>query len=459
MKKTLACVLALLLLLSAGCAPKTESPKNETDKPSTDNTNTSTSEIATDFTEDNSATEPQFDESVPLFGAQDRSDIEGDRYVVYYYNHKGDLLKSSESETIGFYAKNGLAPAYDPATSLIGFVDRSGVFVIEPQWDDAAAFSDDGIALVIKKENDDVWGKDKFGFINEKGEQIIPCIYDDATSFYPAGVAIIAIDEKEEKTYTDENGEEQTEISTVAKWGLIDKTGTVIIQPQYDSIDHIEGDYVICRNTNPVEVTVYDLSGKVLVENFAESIEHQLLVIDNQLFCNTREIVGFGQDLIWRTNVIKTEIYEGSQFVEQSQATKIEVNRVATTTTGYGYGVVHNDEVVIPYQYDLIMQAQDYFVAIKFQDGDIQKQSIDIYNKNFERTASNLDYNYYRRRTEAFGTYAALPSGYFDVFVYDSKIDRDVHGIIDASGEIVVPFLFYRGIKLYTYEGIGGKFN
>ena len=402
MRKFFIATLVLLLLFSAGCAPRPNLPDAENTTPNTDESNTSTNNATADKTEDNTVEEPHFQEDVPLFVCQDRSDIEGDRNMIYFYNYKGDLLNSTDSLQTGFYAKNGLAPAYDSLTGLVGFADRNGVFVIEPQWYDAAAFSDDGVALVIsKEENENGWANKRYGFINEKGEYIVPCIYDTATSFYPKGVAIVGLVE---------NG--------VYKLGVIDKTGKILIEPKYKHIEHITREYILCFTENTQ--TKYDLSGNVIIEE------------DN---CYVDE----------------TPTYDPNRPY-------ITYQRVATTTSGYGYGVCVGEETVIPYQYDRIVQYGSFYVGIKYKDKEQTEQILDIYNEKFEKTAENLDYNFNLYRADPFGEKITLPDGYFEVYYYDDEIRESISGIIDSNGQIIVPLLYYRPIKLFTYEGAGGKF-
>ena len=135
-----------------------------------------------------------------LFITQDRCDTENDRSTIYCYNYKGELL--DKNIAIGYYSQNGLAPAHDNSTGKVGYVDKDGVFIIEPKYEDAGAFSKDGVALVkIEIKNGDDYDY-KHGYINSKGEEITPIIYDEATSFYNCGYALARLD----KPQTDNEG-------------------------------------------------------------------------------------------------------------------------------------------------------------------------------------------------------------------------------------------------------------
>lgn len=421
MKRLFAANLAFLLVLCCiGCSKPAPSdntitigntPNNETDN----------------VTVTNEAN--LYDENTAMFVCQDRADIEDDHYVVHQYNYKGDLIKSEEIINIGFYGKNGLAPACDQVTGLVGFVDQSGVFVIEPKWDDAAAFSDDGIALVATEDK-------MYGYINEKGEDVVPCIYDDATSFYPSGLAIVSV-----------SGE----------YGVIDKEGNTIVEPQYYSIEHIMGDYIVCHSINSDDL--YDLNGNKLNTENKDSLPggcyYSYYASEAGFFRSTMQHRG-----LTFSYSIKTEIFNGNTFVEYKPASNvsIESKRVTTTSTGYGYGVIKDDTAVIPFKYDEIIQYNNFYIAIKYRNGDESDQVFDIYNEFFEITAEDIEYRFSLHRNYAFGHNMKLPSGYFEVYVYDEENGDRNYGIIDHTGKVIVPPLFYRGVKLNTYEGAGGYF-
>lgn len=455
MKRLFAALLALLTVFSCiGCS-KSDPPQSNT--PNITGTENNGNELNNKTDDEAAPTEPtevnQYDENTVLFACQDRSDIEGDRYVIYYYNYKGDLLKSEEAGNIGFSAQNGLAAAYDPASGLVGFVDQSGVFVIEPKWDDAAAFSDDGIALVAIEDEKYI---ETYGYINENGEEVTPCIYNDATSFYPSGVAIIGFSEESIKSEEYE-GETYTYTDYSYKYGVIDKKGKTIIEPLYDRIDHIVSDYIVCYSKNSVDI--YNLLGNKLYSEDASSLPdtqyYNYQYYGHILFRLTMQSNG-------ETHYsVKTEMFDGNTFDECvfSSNISIESKRVATTSSGYGYGVTQNGTTVIPFEYDNIIQADSFFIAIKYKNGNVSDQVFDIYNEYFEKTAADLEYNYNPYRIEAFGENMKLPYGYFEVCIYDEVTKESFSGIIDYTGKVIVPPLFYRGIKLYTYESIGGVFS
>jgi hypothetical protein len=67
----------------------------------------------------------------------------------------------------------GLIAARDENSRKCGFMDKTGVFVIEPVFENAADFSD-GLARVSIVENH----RERLGFINRKGSFVIPPKFD-----------------------------------------------------------------------------------------------------------------------------------------------------------------------------------------------------------------------------------------------------------------------------------------
>lgn len=101
----------------------------------------------------------------------------------------------------------GLAVACHKYTKPYGFIDNSGVFVIQPEWDSAESFVG-GVALVQKDL--------AYTYINKSGEKITDKTYEKAYSFTQSGLARVGY-------------------STAGGWkfGYIDATGEEVIAPQY----------------------------------------------------------------------------------------------------------------------------------------------------------------------------------------------------------------------------------
>src|SRR5260370_22035067 len=83
-----------------------------------------------------------------------------------------------------------------------GYIDKTGKFVIPPQFPHAESFSE-GLALVLVG--------DKYGYIDNIGKTVIPPQFSHASSF-SEGLAAVRVGDKD---------------------GYIDKTGRMAIQPQF----------------------------------------------------------------------------------------------------------------------------------------------------------------------------------------------------------------------------------
>lgn len=440
MKKLFLILLCFLLILStlSGCrkaSSKFNISNDDIDKK--DNTK-------------NTSVNLNYDDDKALFVGKDRYDIEGDRYsVYYYYNYKGELLENNNSY-IGYYSENGLAPAVHKSTGKIGFVNKKGEFVIDPIYDDACAFSKHGIAPVMLEsdiEGDDVG--EYWGFIDSKGNVIVDIVYPKVSSFYDSGYALIAINEPID--VEEENGDVYTTTSTL--YGIIDKSGKIIVKPEYDKILYIYNDYfIVFKYGEEGGLSIYGLDGKILVNSTDLSSGH--------VYFNAEGIFRISNDDS-NSKTFKYELFDGQRFVDYKVNYEITSKKVATTVTGNGYGIIQNNKTVIPFEYDEIIPVNDYFVCIKYLNSNsnyinprITEQTIDIYNSEFVCTGKNLDYNYYPTSETSWNYFSeTMPNGFFEVWEEDKNNPEDpIRGVIDEKGNVIVEIAFCRGITPMTYE-------
>lgn len=392
----------------------------------------------TKFSKNNSAKIKYTDDQI-LFVARD-FDKEKSQDIVYSYNYKGELLHSRDDDSaIGYYSENGLAPATDKTTGKVGFVDKDGVFVIDPIYTYAAPFSDDGIALVAKLVD---WER-KYGYINSKGEEVIPFIYDNATSLYDFGYALVGIKDNDE--------EDDDFYSYIGYDYIINKKGKIVytIEDEFDIV-WLTKDYLIGYKDE--QDVILNYSGKEL---FKTEEDEFLSVKNGTVVKNTYK------DSNGMSYIVNSEIFDGKKFIAPKKDYEITSKCGETTISGVAFGVTKNGETVIPFEYDSITEYGEYFVAVKYNDnydsydqiyGIYYDQVFDIYDKNFNKTAENIEYAFYDRHSE-YGQSCQLPNGYFQI---TRKCDSErLYGIVDYTGKIIVEPVFYRGIKLWTYEGMG----
>lgn len=200
--------------------------------------------------------------------------------LVYGQNQKGsNLIRFEENGKLGyknelgniviepqFYAagefSEGLAPVgiqiEDLFESRWGYIDENGKMVIEPLYGGVDEFSY-GLARVESADCDEE-GNHKYGIINKAGTLIVDTIYNDLRidygsdwqydddSSYDKDIFKVVIDAKigfvtinglvGQQLYDDAEcfyaGKAAVELN--GKWGFIDKTGKMIIEPQYDKV-------------------------------------------------------------------------------------------------------------------------------------------------------------------------------------------------------------------------------
>jgi hypothetical protein len=146
----------------------------------------------------------------------------------------------------------GLAQAtMAPNREIIGFINTQGDWVIPPQFQDATGFSEDLAAVLVGKESGDKWG-----YIDRNGTMVIPPRFEAASGFRE-GLATVDIGGV--SVFIDKQGQvvikarpgfyrfglfsqgRATFYTTphrtmTGKMGCMDKTGQVVIPPQFDVV-------------------------------------------------------------------------------------------------------------------------------------------------------------------------------------------------------------------------------
>ena len=191
---------------------------------------------------------------------------------VFLINKIGERLFSHSLNKLHFYIhesarfSEGLIAVHDCEKDKTGFIDKTGLFVIEARFSDAGTFSD-GIARVAVFAGDD----EKIAYINHEGQFIIPPKFNTDGEFrrnstdFSEGLASLSeglqptVTEEEKFVYIDKKGD--VVLSTnffyagsfrggmamvydaeKNKMGFIDKLGKVVIPLQYDlASDFSEG--------------------------------------------------------------------------------------------------------------------------------------------------------------------------------------------------------------------------
>ncbi|MFM8470859.1 MAG: WG repeat-containing protein [Limisphaerales bacterium] len=110
--------------------------------------------------------------------------------------------------------KPGESPTPFPRKGKYGYRDRSGEFVIPPQFDYAGEFSE-GLAVVGVGK----FPGTKWGYINLQGQVVIPAQFDGAHDF----------------------SEGMAAVSVGGKLGYSDRTGKLAVPPQFDEAQKFNG--------------------------------------------------------------------------------------------------------------------------------------------------------------------------------------------------------------------------
>ena len=164
-----------------------------------------------------------------------------------------------------------------------GFINEVGNYVVNPQFDDVQSFSE-GLATVSVGGSPITFGGSqipatiggvegsKWGFIDKKGNYIVNPQFDDVWTGFEHGVALVNLGMKlygmrDGKVVAGEKG----------KWGLIDKTGKYILNPQFDEVRNLNGGLFAFAVGN--KFGIIDKNGKYVaspkydeIEKFSEDV-------------------------------------------------------------------------------------------------------------------------------------------------------------------------------------------
>jgi len=181
-----------------------------------------------------------------------------DTITVIYQPGKADGTKSARVSIIdmkGNVLVEYAPTAYSYETHFIdglariskdfksGFMDKTGKIVIEAKYDDARDFSE-GLAAV-QFTND--LGESKWGYVDKEGNVKIDFNFQNEPTSFTSGRAFI--------------------LGTNNKWGIIENTGKIIVEPKYQQIFPCENGFATASIMDEKWQTTYeilDVNGKTV---------------------------------------------------------------------------------------------------------------------------------------------------------------------------------------------------
>ena len=244
------------------------------------------------------------------------------------------LFKIDEAQVARCYSQ-GLAPVqvYKNGYPYWGFVSKTGVFEIQPQFENVLFFTEDLCA--VQKEG--VWG-----FINKTGRLVIPYRYSKVGMFNN-GRAVYSID---------------------GQYGLIDKSGKTIINPIYESMDNDGNLYMIKLDG---KMGWCDRNGKTIINPIYREIQP----------FNESDIAAVSIDgEKWGYINIKNETVIAPQF---TMALPFNKNSAFASIDGQSFGLINKNGVFITEQkYSVNLEMIPRYDYVLNEYVNVQNQKIDI---------------------------------------------------------------------------------
>ena len=228
-----------------------------------------------------------------------------------------------------------------------GLIDFEGKIVAEATYDNIYALSGIKDTLIIEKDG-------KKGLINNKTREII---------INPEYTEIVSISDGHENGYIVKNG--------LNKYGLIANDKTQILEEKYDDIKRVTGNgyYIVVENG---KVEVVDKTGKVILDKGFDSIEE--IKLDNFV-------------------IIKDGKYgvmdkEGNSIIDPKyENIKVAIADSYIAQKDGKVGIIKKDETnLIDFEYERIsyIETADFFQAEK------ENYKTDIIDRNFQKVLTDI---------------------------------------------------------------------
>jgi hypothetical protein len=147
----------------------------------------------------------------------------------YYFSFRNDPVSASVDRPMLYRFKNGMAMIGQH--NKLGYIDETGRVIVPTKYDKASDYDSLGVAIVTIDSADSYRNHSKMGFVDKLGKFVIPMAscYENAfnDNFFLAGKILLS-------KYNPESAE--------LKFGLVDRSGKVLLDPIYDQISPTKDD-------------------------------------------------------------------------------------------------------------------------------------------------------------------------------------------------------------------------
>ncbi|WP_419954155.1 WG repeat-containing protein [Neobacillus niacini] len=227
-----------------------------------------------------------------------------------YINGKGNFVLPPKYEMAREFQESGLAIIQ--LNNLTGIINNEGYFIVKPKYDTISPFSEgrataiddrgfnvldeagkeispksysfigdykEGRAVVANTNEN---GQYLYGYLNRRGNEVIPLTYDSASDFHD-GKALVKVNEGNyalidltgnvlnsySYPFVDNYGEGMLAFrkSNEGKWGYMDESGRVVIEPQFIETQHfVEGRAIVNVENQQNGYGLINKQGKFIIK-------------------------------------------------------------------------------------------------------------------------------------------------------------------------------------------------
>ena len=280
-------------------------------------------------------------------------DYNNETYSTKVINEEGEQILTEYNEITAIENSDGSNVWYEDnvlkfkKAGKYGLIDFEGKVIVEPEYDNIYALSGVKDTLIIEKDG-------KKGLINNKTSEII---------INPEYIEIVSISDNHESGYIVKNESN--------KYGLIANDKTKILEEKYDDIKRVTGNgyYVVVENST---VEVVDKTGKVILNSGFDSIE--AIQLDNFIIIKDGK---YGVIDKTGSSVIVPE-YENIQFATSESFVAQKDGKT---------GIIKKDgSSLINFEYERI----SYFETADFFQAEKENYKTDIIDRNFNKVLTDI---------------------------------------------------------------------